>query len=216
MHALTTETSAQAPIHPHPVVGAGQEIGEGGERLGLEIGRQFLGQPTFTDLALRATAIAIDEQHPSQREPAFRANRVPAQEATHDRGVAPLLPQGSLRAPAQQSETWPAGIVADERRVAVKIGEAVLGAQDCPFDEFLRRGIADRLFELGGFVRLSLAHQFDGQLDRLEVGRRGGVRRGAKSVPENVGSFAIRSNPPFEPASPSTSVRAVCGKPAVI
>ena len=117
-----------ATVHPLGTIGQRHEIGKGGKHLSLNLGRQLLGSPSLADLALRAAAVTLVEQHASKRQAASRAGRLADQEATHRHGVAPLLPQRSFRAPAQQAQARPARMGLDECCIPVKIGPAVLGA----------------------------------------------------------------------------------------
>src|SRR6266700_2544618 len=119
---------SNAAIHSNGMICAGYKLRKGGKHLSLNLGRQLLGSPSLADLALRAAAVTLVEQHASKRQAASHAGRLAGQEATHRHGVAPLLPQRSFRAPAQKRECRPSRIVADERNIVVKIGPAVLGA----------------------------------------------------------------------------------------
>src|SRR6266700_6651803 len=119
---------SNAAIHSNGMICAGYKLRKGGKHLSLNLGRQLLGSPSLADLALRAAAVTLTEQHASKSQAASRAGRLADQEATHRHGVAPLLPQRSFRAPAQQAQARPARMVLDECCIPVEIGPAIIGA----------------------------------------------------------------------------------------
>src|SRR5450759_639480 len=148
------------------------DLAERVERLGFNVFRQLLRPPSLANLAFGAVAVALGKQDPRERKPAFAARRLAAREATHRRGVAPLLPRSPFRAPAQQADARPARVVGNECRVPAETRFTGRVAQDQPFDELLGHRIADRFFDAGCFASFALAHQIDRLLDRLHQLRR--------------------------------------------
>jgi hypothetical protein len=82
------------------MVGAGQHVGERGEHRGFQFGRQLRGLPHRANLASGVGAVPLSDLDARERKPANRAGRRLANEATHSRAVAVLLPQPHLRAAA--------------------------------------------------------------------------------------------------------------------
>jgi hypothetical protein len=163
---------ADALVHACPMVLASQDLAERVERLGFNVFRQLLRPPSLANLAFGAVAVALGKQDPRERKPALAARRLAAREATHRRGVAPLLPQSPFRAPAQQADARPVRVVGNECRVPAETRFTGRVAQDQPFDELLGHRIADRFFDAGCFASFALAHQIDRLLDRLHQLRR--------------------------------------------
>ena len=159
------------------MVEAGQHVAECIERRALQIDRQRRRLPSRARFALGAGAVALRRQHARDREPAHPARRCLADEAAHDGGVAPLLPQPRLGAPAQSRNARPIGIGVDEGGVARESGRAPRMAQQRPFDQRLRHRIADRSRQHGRFARPALAHQRDRLLRGGEIGRQRRHRR---------------------------------------
>src|SRR5262249_26820406 len=128
-HCRCEILAPNAAVHSRDMVGASYESVKSRKPLSFKLGRQLLGSPGLPDLAFRSAAVALAEQHASQSQPASGAGRLPVQEeATHRDGVTPLLPQCSFRAPAQETEGRPGGIVADEGYIAIEIRPTVLRA----------------------------------------------------------------------------------------
>ena len=150
-----------------------QKLAECGERLGFNVLGQLLRPPGLANLALGTVTIALGQQHARKRKAAFGTRRLAAREATHGRGVAPLLPQSPFGAPAQQPNVRPARVVANEYRVPVETRFTAWVAQDQPFDELLGYRIANRFFDGGGFASFTPANQIDRLLDRRKVRRSG-------------------------------------------
>src|SRR5581483_1807898 len=119
-------------------------------------------------------------------------------EGAHGGRIARLQPQRRLGAAAQQRNARPVRIVFNERRVAIEAGRAVGIAQNDPFDELLRRGIAIRFRELARLLDAATFYQRDGLLYRHEMRRKrrravggglGGLRRTLRLFFFGIGFF---------------------------
>jgi hypothetical protein len=160
---------ADALVHARAMVVAGEQVAERIEGFAFNPFGQFLRPPGLANQAHGAVTIAFPEQRPRQRKAALGARRPVAGEAVNRRGIAALLPQASLGAPAQLAHARPSRIIGDETRVAGEIRGPIRVFQNEPFDELLGGRIADRFHCGGRLASLSLAYLIDGVLDRRKV-----------------------------------------------
>src|SRR5260370_30343417 len=99
---------------------ARKDIAERVERVGFNAFRQLLRWPRLANLALCARAVALSKQGPRERKPAPCARRLAAGEASHRRGVGPLLAPSRLRPPEHRTHARPVRVVGNESRVAAE------------------------------------------------------------------------------------------------
>src|SRR5207302_4630594 len=125
---------------------AGEQVAERLERLAFGALRQFFRAPGLANLAGRAVTIAFGKKGSREREATLGARRLIADKTANGGGVAPLLPQPRLRPPAHLAHDRPMRVVGNERRVAIDIRVSIRMAQQEPFDQLLRRGIAEGFF----------------------------------------------------------------------
>jgi hypothetical protein len=92
-HCSSEVLGAEAPIHSHSMVVAGQHVAERVDHLGFQSGRQLGRPPRFAKLALGGSSVALDDQYPREREPSQGVGRGrPGEEMAHRGAVAALLP----------------------------------------------------------------------------------------------------------------------------
>ena len=174
---------------------ASQKLAECGERLGFNVLGELFRPPGLANLASGTVAVALGQQHARERKPALGARRLAAREATHGRGVTPLLPQSSFRAPAQQAHARPVRVVGNKCRVPAETRFTARLAQDQPFDQLLGHWIADRFFDARCFAGFALTHQIDRLLDRRKVaGQRSGRLSRSLRIDRRCGLRLYRRN----------------------
>src|SRR3569623_1455752 len=129
--------------------------------------------PCLAHQMCRARAIAAIEQRPRQREATLGRDRLVVAEKRQDGGVvAAVVPQSGLAAPAEEGLARPARVFRDENLIAFGGRPVVLAAQEDPFRQLARQGIADRALQLRGVLLALGADEIDNLFERLQVGLR--------------------------------------------
>jgi hypothetical protein len=147
----------EAHIHARLVIGCRDQVVEDVERQGLELAREIVVAPRVAHQALRAGAVALQEQRAGEGEFSLGADRpFLAEECPHEGRVGTIRPQRALGAAAQHSDRRPGGVRGDESGIAAQADAFVLvAAQDRPFDQLAGDRIADRLLQVAGLRRLA-------------------------------------------------------------
>src|SRR6266566_4326168 len=150
---------------------AREKVAEYRQRVGFRALQQFIGAPNLANQVCSAVAVTFGKQDPRERELTQRAHRTIGREAVNRFGVAALLPQAALRAPAHERHARPAGIVGNERRISAEGRVSVRMTQDEPFHELASRRVADRFLDGDRLAYLALARKINRILDGCEISR---------------------------------------------
>ncbi len=152
---------------------AGDQVAEDVERQAFQLAREVVVAPCVAHQALRAGAIALQQERAGERELALGGGGpVLAEERAHERRIAPVRPQRRLGAATQHADRRPGRVLVDEGHVAAEIDAVgVVAAQDRPFDQLAGDRIADGLRQVGGLCRLAPARGGDRLIEGGDIGR---------------------------------------------
>src|SRR5262249_3866684 len=138
----------------------------------LDVSRKRIVAPSVANKILRLLAFALRGERACEGELALCGDRArAAEESAYGCGLTSLLPEHGLCTAPEEPRARPIGVIVDEGGVAVITNHVVVTAEQHPFGDFARDGIAHAADDVVCVADFAFAHELDGLPDGVEFGK---------------------------------------------